>query len=331
MLIESISLDSILSFKQAHLDLRPLNVLIGVNGAGKSNLIQAIGLTGLTHHKSLPSRYSRTTVDWIWKGPDAPGAGEIQVTLPQAKDGGEHRKYALRISEEHPEGRVTITESDPTGAAAALGEMWVQDHWDTRAGSPARRPTPSGSQQTFPHPDISNLAQALHHLAEGPAGDKVQQEMGWLCRERTELRTSLDQEGYTFRLVEGGDETTIPQTRVSEGILRYLGLMAILCHPEPPPLVCLKQPERDIHPDLHARLAVLLMEASQRTQIVVETHATEILDRLWEDPESIIVCERMPLEGTTLTRIRKEDVQELLERYELGEMWRSGHLGGNLF
>ena len=63
----------------------------------------------------------------------------------------------------------------------------------------------------------------------------------------------------------------------------------------------------------------------------METHATEILDRLWEDPESIVVCERMATEGTTPTRIRREDVRELLERYELGEMWRSGHLEGNIF
>src|SRR5579862_9809671 len=44
MFLEKIKLDGILTFKAAALELRPLNVLIGANAAGKSNLIRAIGL-----------------------------------------------------------------------------------------------------------------------------------------------------------------------------------------------------------------------------------------------------------------------------------------------
>ena len=44
MLIKSLHLKNILSFKDAKLDLQPLNVLIGANGSGKSNLIDVIAL-----------------------------------------------------------------------------------------------------------------------------------------------------------------------------------------------------------------------------------------------------------------------------------------------
>jgi len=36
---------------------------------------------------------------------------------------------------------------------------------------------------------------------------------------------------------------SIPATRLSDGTLRYLCLLAILCHPDPPPLVCIEEPE----------------------------------------------------------------------------------------
>jgi AAA ATPase domain len=44
MLLRSITLRNLLSFKDTSLQLGPLNVLIGPNGSGKSNLIEAISL-----------------------------------------------------------------------------------------------------------------------------------------------------------------------------------------------------------------------------------------------------------------------------------------------
>jgi predicted ATPase len=44
MLFRSITLSNLLSFQEMTVDLRPLNVLIGANSSGKSNLISAIGL-----------------------------------------------------------------------------------------------------------------------------------------------------------------------------------------------------------------------------------------------------------------------------------------------
>jgi predicted ATPase len=42
--------------------------------------------------------------------------------------------------------------------------------------------------------------------------------------------------------LEEGDHS-IPATRLSDGTLGYLCLLAILCHPDPPPVVCIEAPE----------------------------------------------------------------------------------------
>ena len=121
---------------------------------------------------------------------------------------------------------------------------------------------------------------------------------------------------------------SIPATRLSDGTLRYLCLLAILLHPEPPPLVCIEEPELGLHPDVLATLGALFRDAAERTQLIVTTHSDELIDSLSETPEDVIVCEKS--EGCTqLRRLDRSALEEWLERYALGELWRRGELGGN--
>src|SRR5207247_6603995 len=94
-----------------------------------------------------------------------------------------------------------------------------------------------------------------------------------------------------FLVERGGRE--IPATRLSDGTLRYLCLLAILLHPEPPPLVAIEEPELGLHPDVLPYIAELLVRASQRTQIFVTTHSQMIVDALSGQTDSVIVCERV--------------------------------------
>ena len=85
---------------------------------------------------------------------------------------------------------------------------------------------------------------------------------------------------------------TIPATRLSDGTLRYLCLLAILCHSTLPSLVCLEEPELGLHPDILPGLADLLQEASERCQLIVTTHSDTLVNALTDTPESIVVCEK---------------------------------------
>ena len=83
-----------------------------------------------------------------------------------------------------------------------------------------------------------------------------------------------------------------------------------------------------MHPDVIHQVAKLLMEASKRTQLIVTTHSAELIDHLWEDPESVVICERYPDTGTEFSRLKEEELESYLERYKLGELWLHGHIGG---
>ncbi len=134
-------------------------------------------------------------------------------------------------------------------------------------------------------------------------------------------------EGGTVQVFFTEGEFTIPATRLSDGTLRYLCLLALLCDPDPPPLLCIEEPELGLHPDILPRLADLLIEASQRTQIIVTTHSDILVDAMTEIPESVVVCEKK--EGkTSMVRLNKEELAVWLDHYRLGQLWTCGEIGG---
>lgn len=120
----------------------------------------------------------------------------------------------------------------------------------------------------------------------------------------------------------------IPATRFSDGTLRYLCLLAILLHPEPPPLICIEEPELGLHPDLLPKLSDLMREASRRSQLIVTTYSDVIVDALTDQPESVVVCEKH--EGQTcMRRLDRIDMEKWLKDFRLADLWTSGELGGN--
>jgi predicted ATPase len=104
--------------------------------------------------------------------------------------------------------------------------------------------------------------------------------------------------------------------------------MALLLDPTPPPLICIEEPELGLHPDILPTIAELLIEASQRTQLIITTHSDALVSALSEYPESVVVCERDNT-GTHLRRLETGKLKDWLENYTLGDVWRMGEIGGN--
>ena len=109
---------------------------------------------------------------------------------------------------------------------------------------------------------------------------------------------------------------------------RYLCLLAILLHPDPPPLIAIEEPELGLHPDIIPQVAKLLVAASERTQLVVTTHSDVLVDALTRQPDSVIVCEKVDGESQ-FRRLDADQLKDWLEKYTLGQLWSMGEIGGN--
>ena len=121
----------------------------------------------------------------------------------------------------------------------------------------------------------------------------------------------------------------IPASRLSDGTLRWLSLLALLLDSRPlATVVCIEEPELGLHPDLLPKVAELLVDASQRMQLIVTTHSEILVDALTHIPEAVVVCEKEN-GATTMRRLERERLKEWLKKYTLGQLWRKGQIGGN--
>jgi len=353
------------------LDLEPLNVLIGPNASGKSNLIEAISLIAATPRDlTAPFRNGGGLFsDWIWKGGSGGATAELEVSLEyMGREGRVPLDYKLALQAVNYRPRVrfeALENQDESGPHFFLREAhdpentlkpdqsilsqlrdplrypeltFVGDQfrliaffrdWHIGRGSRVRGPQPADLPNDFLLENATNLGLVLNSLQNRPAIKKLLLDKLNLFYEGVE-DYQVKVEGGTVQIFlhERGLDTAVPATRASDGTLHYLALLAILCHPEPPPLVCLEEPELGLHPDILPTVAELLIDAASRTQLIVTTHSETLVSSLSRIPESVVICERTD-SGSSLRRLEPKKLQEWLARYGLGELWSMGEIGGN--
>lgn len=203
--------------------------------------------------------------------------------------------------------------------------------WVFGSSSEVRDVQPAGLDSYKLANDSSNLAQVLKAWRD--RGDQaVFDQLIELLRKFYEPVKDVDTEllGTHLRLMvkEDGLNSRTPATRLSDGTLRWLMLLIILLDPAPPPIICIDEPELGLHPDAIHTLADLLVEAATRTQLIVTTHSTALVDAFSGDPEAVCVCEKVD-GATEIKRLEKERMKVWLDDYSLGHLWASGEIGGN--
>jgi predicted ATPase len=213
-----------------------------------------------------------------------------------------------------------------TSLAQKFGSVKLYREWSFGRYTVPRLPQKADLPNDILEPDASNLGLVLNRLRREPA---VKQK---LLKALRALYDGIDDydvhiEGGTVQVFFQEGRFTVPATRLSDGTLRYLCLLAILCHPTPPPLICIEEPELGLHPDVLPTLADLMKEASDRCQLIVTTHSDVLVDAMTDQPESVLVAEKNDL-GTTLTRLNAEKLKPWLEKYRLGQLWTRGEIGG---
>ena len=177
------------------------------------------------------------------------------------------------------------------------------DSFRTDAASPARSAQIGTFSPVLSH-DGGNLAAALQTIVE--------------TREDKALATTIEdafpgsrlcveaQNGrFELQLRQHGLLRPLMASELSDGTLRYLLWAAALLSPRPPQLMVLNEPETSLHPDLLPALARLILAAAQQTQIIVVSHAPQLIEGL----TAAAMCVRLhllkefgetALEGATL-------------------------------
>ncbi len=389
--ITSIRLNGFLSFapETTALGLERLNVLIGPNASGKSNLIEAFELL-----RSTPTDFAAAIRDgggpreWIWKGRPRAGSATIEVEFSDRNPAGRPLRYRLEFST--VQNRVEVLDEaienctpdpgktdvffyyrfqrgDPVinvresggNAAGATRRLkredfrpnqsvlaqrrdpdlypevtWVGEEfrriqmfreWTFGRFVNLRTPQPADLPGGLLLPDASNLALVLNEI-EHRDGSRFNELLRRFFPRFQRMTTRVEGGTVQFYLHESDFDAPIPATRLSDGTIRFIAILATLLASSPPPFVCIEEPELGLHPDAVAQVGDLLIAASERMQLLVTTHSESLVSALTGCPDAVIACER-PAGATKLRRLDPEALQHWFDDYRLGDLWGMGELG----
>ena len=136
---------------------------------------------------------------------------------------------------------------------------------------------------------------------------------------------------FYFVQSEPGLDYRVHQMGVSSGTLRMLALMTALRADPDANLLGIEEPENYVHPTALSAFVQHLLDARDRTQLMVTTHSPLLLDFL-NEPAAVRVVQRFGDEGTSVSKQENLDgIQRALEEsgFGLGEFYETKGFGAD--
>ena len=363
-ILRRVTLKGFKSIKSTDLELHPLNILIGANGAGKSNLIsffkmlnemmagrlqQYIGTAGraqaLLHFgpKMTPQMEAKLEFE-VDNGVDTyamrlfHAAGDTLVfadeSLSFLQTGYKNPKL-VSLGSGHVETRIgqEVDKGEPTAKVLRhlLNNCRVYHFHDTSPTARVRQYCYIGDNRWL-MPDAGNLAALLLRLRQENDGTVYQRIISTIRLiapffDDFELEPAgPNKKDIILNWRDKGSDQIFGPHQLSDGTLRAMCLVTLLMQPENElsDLIIVDEPELGLHPYALNVIAALFKKASHHTQVLISTQSSSFLDNF--NLEDVVIVNREGKESQ-LTRPNAVKLEAWLNEYSLGEVWEKNVIG----
>ncbi|RKZ42665.1 MAG: chromosome segregation protein SMC [Gammaproteobacteria bacterium] len=361
-MLKKLELSGFKSIRQMQLELKPINVLIGANGAGKSNLIEIfhllkslqnnclqlhIGKAGgancLLHYgasvtKEIMACLSINTNKALIKyrlhltatvGDTLIFAGESLLGLLDDKPieqslGSGHKETLLNSSEYQNNLMAKVVSNE-------IENYHIFHFHDTSDTARLRANCDIDNHYTLMS-DGGNLAAILYKLREfkRPYYDRIVKTIRLIAPFFKDfvLKPEINPNYIQLRWQDRNSDYEFRAHQLSDGTLRTMVLITLLLQPETdlPVLIVLDEPEIGLHPYAIHIIASLIQSVSAQTQIILATQSCTFLD-YFEPEQVIVVGQEQGL--SSFKRLDSASLSEWLEEYTLSELWEKNVTGGH--
>ncbi len=342
------------SIAECDIELGKLNVLIGANGAGKSNFICFFRLINRILDKQL-----QVAVGDVG-GPDALlyfGRKKTEELHAEMYFGNNGYLFTLKPTQDnrimfahealwwnvrgdwHPcAGHFETCFMEKAGHGkiweyvVPAMRSWRLYHFHDTSRSALVKQVHGINDNEYLRDDARNLAAFLyrlktHHDAHYKRIVKAIQLVAPFFA-GSYLRPTVDnKETIQLEWNEVGQHIPFTASALSDGTLRFICLATVLLQPEEfmPAAILIDEPELGLHPFAIAVLGGLMKSAADKHQLIVSTQSVELVNEF--DADDLIVVDKQG--GTsTFKRLNGEELSEWLGDYSLGELWKKNLLGG---
>jgi predicted ATPase len=268
------------------------------------------------------------------KAPYFQGSHRSGATLSVLGAGKRRRERALDAKDYDPFqsilSRIRDVEQYPeiTGLSGLYANIRIYSEWTFGRNSKLRESASASRSDLTLSESMDTLPLALNGLLSTAAHEKIRHLLQELKETYRDYVTRILFGRVGLELVEAPFEIPLPARRLSDGTLRFLALAAILLQPDPPPLICLEEPELGMHPDMIRMVAGMIVDASTKAQLIITTHSEHLLTSLQDDFDALFAFDA-GLAGSVVRRFSREEYRDWRQEHTLGELWTSGELGGN--
>lgn len=353
--LQTLSISGFRSIRELHeFPMQSLNVLVGANGAGKSNFVEFFRMLGAMFQENLQGFVSQAGGGdgQFFEGPQrtreiaatlmfgrngfrfglepVPGGDLIVATVGAYFEGRDPAWKTFR-----PRGREAQVDSWRTDTSAGgpypsflahiheAVSSWVVYHFhDTSTVAPMRRDGSIEDSREL-RPNAENLAAFLYGLRDRHP-ERYQR-----IRETIQIiapffddfllspRRKGDAEHVRLDWRQKGSTFPFQPWNLSDGTIRFTALVTALLQPRPPATLVVDEPELGLHPAALRVLAAVIHETSATTQLVVSTQSPLLVDHF--EADDVVVVRRSGSESL-FERQSAADLERWLEQYTLGEL-----------
>jgi putative recF/recN/SMC N domain protein len=348
-MLSRVIIDGYKSIQHTDVELRPINILIGSNGVGKTNFISFFKLINIIYEQRLHNYTMQNSAERLFhyglkqtselKGYLAFEDNAYEVRL-QARDNGslfiaEERSYYQSSSF-----NVSNIDESQIKNSSTYRDRWLRDYLqsykifhfhDTSKGAPLRS-SANINDNRYLKTDGSNLPAFLFMLQE--KYPKTLRRIELTIRSvmpyfgNFSLAPSLldeSQINLQWSDIEN-NEKYFDANDLSDGSIRFIALATLLLQPILPKVIIIDEPELGLHPTAIVKLAGMIKSvASRGCQIIVSTQSVNLINNF--DAEDIITVDRKDKQST-FNRLNNDTLQHWLNDYSLGELWTKSIING---
>lgn len=362
--LDSITIKGFKSIADLSVGLGRINIVIGANGSGKSNFLDAFAFLReirdgrLQEHvaraggaESVLHFGSKTTKDMRLEVSFGGNTNAYAIDLvPDARESliVDNEVVSFWNRHDYPDGplvkqiglqrkEAAIADENPRSGAVARHvreclDSWRLYHFQDTSTTSSMRKTGDVEDNRNLRADASNLAPMLHYLGKKHPGSyslirNAIRGVAPFFDDFSLEPSNLNPEKIRLEWRHESSDAYFNASSLSDGTLRFIALATLFLQPEDmrPSVILIDEPELGLHPYAIAMLASMIKQAAASTQVIVSTQSSLLLDHF--EPEDILVAERED-GGTTLTRPDTARLEKWLEDYSLGQLWEKNELGG---
>lgn len=361
--LDRIQVKGFKSIRELDLELGALNVLIGANGSGKSNLIQVFELlnyivneqlqyylgqigsaNNLLHFGSKITKEMRFRLHFGQNGYSAfLGITTDDRLFFSKEECYFHDKirypnpFWITLGEGNNESNLSKESSAYSRRVTAdyvirdLKSWKIYQFHDTSKSAKIKQTQDLADNRVL-RADGSNLAPFLYYLKQKQSAyyNQIVQTIQLVAPFFDDFvlepsRLNPDKIRLEWREKDSPPDTYFDASMLSDGTLRFMSLATLLLQPDLPSTILIDEPELGLHPFAITILVGLLRSASTQTQVIVATQSTPLVNQL--DPQDIIIVDRIDGQST-FKRPNPDEIDIWMEDYGLGDLWEKNIIGG---